>query len=103
MNPCDYFVWDCLIYCVLSTKPYAVQELKAEIEVITEQITGDTADKFMVYLQWAHPRGPRISYWTSVHMMNTCTQITRFRVLENDLSPKLLFPFMNILYKSTTE
>jgi hypothetical protein len=45
------FLWGLLKDCVYRAKPHTVQELKAEIEAVTEEITGDilrdTVDNFV--------------------------------------------------------
>jgi hypothetical protein len=40
MNPCIYFLWDFLKDHVYGTNRYTVQELQAETEAVTVQITG---------------------------------------------------------------
>jgi RNase P/RNase MRP subunit POP5 len=41
MNLCGYFLWDYLKFRVYRTNPHTVQELQAEIEAASEEITGD--------------------------------------------------------------
>jgi len=50
MNPCDYFLWGYLKDRVYRINPHTVQELQAEIEAVTEEITADNSVNFVVRL-----------------------------------------------------
>jgi hypothetical protein len=55
MNLCDYFLWDYLKGHAYCTNQHTVQKLRAEIEAVAEEMTGDTlhdtGDNFVVNSQ----------------------------------------------------
>lgn len=68
-NPCHWFLWGYLKDHVHHTNPHSVEELQVEIQSVAEGIIGgmlrDTADSFVVCLQWVHEvKGSHTEHFT---------------------------------------
>jgi len=77
MNSCIYFLWGYLRVRVCCTNLHTIQELKVEIEVVTEEITGDalcdTSIVWFIYMESMRSRDIILNLHSQEDHMRTNT------------------------------
>jgi hypothetical protein len=60
MNPCVYFLWGYLKDCVYHNNPPTVQELQAEIDAVSEEITDDCCMAQLINLWFIYSKSMKL-------------------------------------------